>query len=73
MLVLTRRTHEDIYIGDGIRIVIVEIDRGKVKIGIECDRNIPVWRGELRRNPNGKDVPNGDIPQHLDGRDRASE
>ena len=47
MLVLTRKEHERIIIGDGIRLTVVEIRGGKVKLGIECDAAIPVHRQEV--------------------------
>lgn len=47
MLVLSRKRGEAIYIGDKIKITVTEIDGGKVKIGIDCDKSIPVHRGEV--------------------------
>jgi carbon storage regulator len=38
---------EKIHIGDNICITVVDIDRGKVRLGIEAPRNIPVYRQEL--------------------------
>lgn len=47
MLVLARRVGEKIYIGDDICIQVVDIDRGKVRLGIDAPREVPVWRQEL--------------------------
>jgi carbon storage regulator len=47
MLVLSRKLGEKIHIGDNICITVVDIDRGKVRLGIEAPRNIPVYRQEL--------------------------
>lgn len=47
ILVLSRKLHEKIYIGDDIVITIVDIDRGKVRVGVQAQRDIPVHRGEL--------------------------
>lgn len=47
MLVLSRKLGERIYIGDDICITVVAIDRGKVRLGIEAPRSIPVHRQEL--------------------------
>lgn len=47
MLVLSRKLGEKICIADNIFITIVDIDRGKIRLGIEAPRNIPVYRQEL--------------------------
>ena len=36
MLVLSRKLGEKIYIGDNICITVVDIDRGKIRLGIEA-------------------------------------
>ncbi len=47
MLVLTRKPGESIRIGDDISIVVIEIQRGQVKIAIDAPRDIPVHREEI--------------------------
>jgi carbon storage regulator len=50
MLCLSRKLGETIVIGEGAGravVTVVEIDRGKVRLGIEALRNIPVHRGEI--------------------------
>ena len=47
MLVLSRKLGEKIYIGDNICITVVDIDRGKIRLGIEAPRNVPIYRHEL--------------------------
>lgn len=47
MLVLSRKLGEKICIGDNICVTIVAIDRGKIRIGIEAPRNVPIFRQEL--------------------------
>lgn len=47
MLVLSRKLGEKIYIGDDICITVVDIDRGKIRLGIEAPRSVPVFRQEL--------------------------
>jgi carbon storage regulator len=69
MLVLSRKVGESIYIGEGpqqVRVMLIEIQRGKVRLGIDAPRTVPIYREELRRiecsicndpkcdNPNGK-------------------
>src|SRR5580692_5511671 len=47
MLVLSRKLGERICIGDNICITVVDIDRGKIRLGIEAPREVPVFRQEL--------------------------
>ncbi len=47
MLVLTRKCGESIRIGDSIRVVVVEVKDGQVKIGIEAPIDMPVHREEI--------------------------
>ncbi len=47
MLVLTRRAGEGIVIGDDIRITIVELKGGGVRIGIDAPRSTKVHRLEV--------------------------
>jgi carbon storage regulator len=47
MLVLTRKVGENIIIGDNIRVTIVSIDGGKVRIGIDAPRDVTVDRQEV--------------------------
>lgn len=47
MLTLTRKAGERIVIGDGIEITVVDLGRGKVRIGITAPRGVPIHRGEV--------------------------
>lgn len=47
MLVLTRKAGQIITIGDDIRIKIVDVGNGVVKIGIEAPKDLPIYREEL--------------------------
>ena len=47
MLVLTRKIGEQIIIADHIRISIVEVGPGRVKIGIEAPRSVTIDRAEI--------------------------
>jgi carbon storage regulator CsrA len=56
MLVLTRKNHESVVVGDTnfrdqlLKVTVLEIRRGKVTLGIEGDRNVPVYRCEIWEN-----------------------
>lgn len=47
MLVLTRKTGEGIIIGDDIKITIVELKGGGVRIGIDAPRDMKIHRQEV--------------------------
>jgi carbon storage regulator len=56
MLVLSRKLGEKIYISDNICITIVDIDRGKIRLGIEAPRDVPIFRQELLEKKDGETV-----------------
>lgn len=47
MLVLTRRINEKIIIGDEIEIILVDIGKDQVKIGINAPKSVKVHRWEV--------------------------
>lgn len=47
MLVLSRQRDEVIEIGENIRIVVVDICQGKVRLGVIAPAEIPVHRQEV--------------------------
>ena len=48
MLVLTRKTQEQIQIGNNIKITILQVKGQAVRIGIEAPRDVRVLRSELQ-------------------------
>ena len=47
MLVLTRKLGENIRIGDSVKITVLEVRSGQVKLGIEAPPEIKVHREEI--------------------------
>jgi carbon storage regulator len=47
MLILTRKINEAIRLGEDIRIILVQIKGGQVRLGIECPPHVRVLREEL--------------------------
>ena len=50
-LVLTRRRDESFMIGDGIVVTILQVDGGKVRVGILAPKNVKILREELYTAP----------------------
>lgn len=48
MLTLSRKSGEVICIGDSIRITVIDIGRGRVRLGISAPKNVSVDRLEVR-------------------------
>jgi carbon storage regulator len=69
MLVLSRKTEESIVVGgaDGsdpvLKVTVLEIKGGRVRLGFEADADVPVHRSEvwerIRANGNGNGRPAG--------------
>ena len=69
MLVLTRKSQESVVVGGGggfahlLKVTVLEIRSGKVRLGFEVDAKVPVHRWEVWeqiRAAGGPDSPAGD-------------
>ena len=47
MLVLSRKVSEELCNGDTIRVMVVEIRSGQVRLGIKAPAEVPVHRAEI--------------------------
>ncbi len=47
MLILTRKTEQQIKIGEDITLTIIDIKGDQVKIGVEAPQNVKVFRQEV--------------------------
>lgn len=47
MLILTRKLGEAVVIDGNIRVVVVEIEKGKIRLGIEAPREVLIYRQEI--------------------------
>ena len=47
MLVLTRKSDEELLIHGNIRVRVLSIEQGRVRLGISAPRSVPVARAEL--------------------------
>jgi carbon storage regulator len=64
MLVLSRKSGEAVYIGSSIKISVLDIKGGRVRLGLAAPPTVPIHREEIRRqikrvseNPLGDDLP----------------
>ena len=70
MLILTRKENQKIRIGNNIILNIVSISDNTVKIGIEADKEITIFREEIyeqiiEKNKNSTIVKNENLTQNL--------
>lgn len=68
MLVLTRKVHQSIVIGDGIEVVVLEVRGEQVRLGIKAPKDVAVHRKEiyeqiLEENRSASQVRPEDIPE----------
>lgn len=47
MLVITRKVNEAIILDGGIKIVVIGLEGGRVKLGIEAPKDVGIYREEL--------------------------
>lgn len=47
MLVVTRKSGEQICLGDDVTITVLDVTGSTVRLGIEAPAEIPVYRGEI--------------------------
>ena len=55
MLVLSRKTEESMYIGDDIKITVLDIRGGQVRIGITAPQDIKIHREEVYKRLTSQD------------------
>ena len=69
MLVLTRQVGEEIVIGDDIRLMVVAVGGGKVRIGVSAPRETVIDRQEVaeKRNQGFGERPFRPVPPTADG------
>jgi carbon storage regulator CsrA len=68
MLVLSRRTGEQLVIGEGITITILKVCGEQIRIGIEAPPAIQIRRGELPPRSHVPPVPRPPRPRRTDKR-----
>lgn len=49
MLCLSRKLNEKITINENIVVTVLEIRGGKVRVGVEAPRDVPILRDDARR------------------------
>jgi carbon storage regulator len=55
MLVLSRRLNETIVIGDNIKITVVGVNGGQVRLGFEAPKDVKIFREEVRDKGSSKE------------------
>ncbi len=75
MLVVARKQHEFIQIGDDIIVKVIKTSRGSVKIGIDAPGGLRVLRGELSLDDLPEELKPQALPrrEHLKSNSNASQ
>lgn len=68
MLVLTRKVHQSIIIGDEVEVVVLEVRGEQVRLGIRAPKNVAVHRKEIYdqiqvENVQSSEVKPEDVPE----------
>lgn len=54
MLILTRKVGETIVINDNIRVTVLQVKSGQVRLGIEAPKDVSVHRQEIQERIDSK-------------------
>ena len=57
MLVLTRKKNQSIDIGGGIRVTVLKVSGGKIRLGVKAPKDLQVLRSELAEELRPADHP----------------
>lgn len=71
MLVLSRKPGEQVVIGSGITVTVLDVVGGRIRLGVEAPDDVRILRGELAwwLEPEGpQPQPNTLVPRKLQGR-----
>lgn len=47
MLILTRKAGESLYLGDDIKVTVLKVQGGQVKLGLDVPKTLTVYREEV--------------------------
>jgi carbon storage regulator len=56
MLVLSRKSNQEIQIGGDVTITVLRVRGDEVRLGITAPRAVPVLRGEVLRRQDGQEI-----------------
>ena len=66
MLIITRKADEGIVIDDNIKIIVVAVEGGRVKLGIEAPKDITIIREEIIEAVKKENILAGEIAVEID-------
>lgn len=64
MLVVTRKTDESLIIADNIEIMVLEVSKDRVKLGVSAPRDVKIIRGELIDTQNVNKDSSKELPKN---------
>jgi len=65
MLVITRKSDEGIVIDDNIEITVLEVNKDRVKIGINAPKNVRILRSEIYDTEQANKQASQKIPENI--------
>ena len=63
MLVLTRKVHQSIMIGDDIEVVVLEVRGEQVRLGINAPKSVTVHRQEIYEQIRSENIEASEVRQ----------
>ena len=64
MLVVTRKTDESLIIADNIEIMVLEVSKDRVKLGVSAPRDVKIIRNELIDTQNVNKDSSKELPKN---------
>ncbi len=65
MLVLTRKSGQGVWIGDDVRVVVLEVKEGSIRLGIEAAKETPIYRDEVYRKIQEQNLASAVLPEDI--------
>lgn len=65
MLVLTRKSGQGVWIGDNVRVIVLEVKEGQIRLGIEAARDTAIYRDEVYKRIQDQNLASSVLPTDM--------